>query len=185
MFREFFLFIRRNGVGPSFLHLVEIYCGALLRSLPGPEGMVLRGLLYRLLLKRCGKRLMLYPGVRLMFTHRLSVGERVAMNIGVYIDAGGEVEIGDHVMIGPYCMISSRDHSVVANGIPMCFQPHIHRKIVIGNDVWIGGNSSIRSGVTLGDGCVIGAGAVVTKDVPAKAIVGGIPARILRYRDGG
>ena len=52
----------------------------------------------------------------------------------------------------------------------------------IGNDVWIGANAMILGGITIGDGAIIGAGAVVTKDIPPYAIVGGIPARIIRYR---
>ncbi|MFB9276291.1 CatB-related O-acetyltransferase [Cohnella cellulosilytica] len=57
-----------------------------------------------------------------------------------------------------------------------------NKKIVIGNDVWIGANAILLPGVTVGDGAVIGAGAVVTKDVPPYAIVGGVPARLIRYR---
>lgn len=56
------------------------------------------------------------------------------------------------------------------------------KKIDIGNDVWIGANCTILDGVTIGDGCVIAAGAVVTKDIPDYAIVGGVPAKIIKYR---
>lgn len=55
-------------------------------------------------------------------------------------------------------------------------------KVIVGNDVWIGTHAMIMGGVTVGDGAVIGAGAVVTKDVPSYAIVGGVPSRIIRYR---
>lgn len=57
-----------------------------------------------------------------------------------------------------------------------------YRKVIIGNDVWIGARAMILGGVTIGDGAVVGAGAVVTKDVPPYSIVGGVPARIIRYR---
>ncbi len=63
------------------------------------------------------------------------------------------------------------------------FEKHISsKKTVIGNDVWVGKNASIMAGVKIGDGAVIGAGAVVTKDVPPYAIVGGIPAKVIKYR---
>ena len=57
-----------------------------------------------------------------------------------------------------------------------------YKQVIIGNDVWIGSRAMILGGVTVGDGAVIGAGAVVTKDVPPYAIVGGVPARIIRFR---
>ena len=55
-------------------------------------------------------------------------------------------------------------------------------RTVIGNDVWIGAHAQIKSGITIGDGAIVGAGAVVTKDVPSYAIVGGVPARLIKYR---
>lgn len=58
----------------------------------------------------------------------------------------------------------------------------VQKKVIIGNDVWIGSHALILGGVKIGDGAVIGAGAVVTKDVPPYAVVGGVPARIIKYR---
>ena len=60
--------------------------------------------------------------------------------------------------------------------------PHEKRKIIIGNDVWIGANACIMPGVKIGDGAVIGAGAIVTKDIPPFAVAAGNPARIIKYR---
>jgi len=175
-------FMRRNGLRTVVTHALELYLGVLLRWLPGIEGLVLRGWFYRVLFRRAGRNLLIYPGVYIIFSHCVTAGRRVAINVGTYIDAGGGLDIGDHVMIGPHCAISSREHSIEATGVPMCHQPVRYRKIVIGNDVWIGANVSVRGGVTLGEGSVIAAGAVVVDDVPANAIVGGVPAKVLRYR---
>jgi acetyltransferase-like isoleucine patch superfamily enzyme len=182
MLGELAAFVRRNGLRTVVSHALELYVGVLLRWLPGVEGLVLRGWFYRALFRRAGPDLLIYPGVYVIFSHCMSAGKRVAINVGTYIDAGGGLEIGDHVMIGPHCAISSREHSIEASGVPMCYQAVRYRKIVIGNDVWIGANVSIRGGVTLGDGSVIAAGAVVVEDVPPNAIVGGVPAKVLRYR---
>lgn len=183
MLGEIIAFIRRNGLRTIATHALEIYVGALIRWLPGIEGLMLRGVFYRSLFHSSGKNLLIYPSVYIIFSHRMTVGRRVAINVGTYIDAGGGLEIGDHVMIGPNCIISTREHSIEPTGIPMCYQPVRYRNIEIGNDIWIGGNATIRGGVKLGEGCVVAAGAVVISDVPPNAIVGGVPAKVLRYRD--
>jgi len=87
-------------------------------------------------------------------------------------------------MMGEECVIFHRNHRFDRLDIPMCQQGFTDGKPVsIGNDVWIGIRVTILPGVTIGDHSVIGAGAVVTKDVPEYAIVGGSPARILRMRN--
>ena len=183
MLGEILSFMRRNGLRAVVTHALELYIGALIRWLPGVEGLMLRGLFYRCLFRSAGENLLIYPSVYIIFSHRMSVGVRVAVNVGTYIDAGGGLEIGDHVMVGPHCIISSREHSIEATGVPMCYQPVRYAKIVIGNDVWIGANVSIRGGVKVGDGSIVAAGAVVIEDVPPNAIVGGVPAKVLRQRD--
>lgn len=182
---EILAFIRRNGLRAVIAHAAEIYLGVLIRWLPGPEGLLFRGLLYRGLFRSAGRSLLIYPNVYIIFSRRMTVGQRVAINVGTYIDAGGELEIGDHVMIGPHCVISSREHSIEPIGVPMCHQPVRYGKIKIGSDVWIGANVSIRGGVEVGSGSVIAAGAVVIANVPPNAIVGGVPAKVLRYRNDG
>ena len=85
-------------------------------------------------------------------------------------------------MMGPDVVILTHTHNIDRTDIPMCDQGSRVGKVTIGNDVWIGMRSIIMPGVKIGNGAVIGAGAVVTKDVPDYAIVGGVPAKIIKYR---
>lgn len=177
-------FVKRNGIMSVVVHLIEIYLGAFFRIFPGPEGLVLRGLLYRCIFKSCGPDLLIYPSVYIIFSRRIKVGRRLAVNINTYFDGRGGITIGDNVLIGPNCVIASCEHSFGDPHVPICRQPVKYAPIVIGNDVWIGANVFIKCGVTIADGCVIAAGSVVTKDVPAYAIVGGVPAKVIKFRDG-
>lgn len=94
---------------------------------------------------------------------------------GVSIVADTEIVLGNHVMVGANAIIGDRDdHSEIYGSEP--------RPIHIGNHVWIGMNSTIMKGVTIGDYAIIGAGAIVTKNIPPYAIVAGIPAKIIKYR---
>ena len=112
-----------------------------------------------------------------------------------------DVDIGRFCSIGPRCLIGSGDHPVnwVATS-PVFYSNRDQagrslvgewlaprgfverRRIKIGHDVWLGAQVFVRDGVNIGNGAIVGAGAVVTKDVPAFALVGGVPARIIRYR---
>ena len=85
-------------------------------------------------------------------------------------------------MMGPDVTILTNTHNITRTDIPMGQQGSRVAGVTIGNDVWIGMRSIIMPGVKIGNGVVIGAGAVVTKDVPNYAIVGGVPAKVIRYR---
>ena len=103
--------------------------------------------------------------------------------IGVNCSVRGPLEMGDNIMMGPdVCIMTSR-HNTVRTDIPMCKQGHLPKQVVtIGDDVWIGTRVIILPGVNIGKGSIIGAGAVVTKDVPEYAVVAGVPARVIKYR---
>ena len=88
-----------------------------------------------------------------------------------------EIRIGDNCLIGPDVGIYTAGHRLQPEGRVL---DGYGIPIVIGNDVWIGGHSTILPGVTIGDGAVIAAGSVVTKDVAPRTLVGGIPARLMR-----
>jgi acetyltransferase-like isoleucine patch superfamily enzyme len=100
-----------------------------------------------------------------------------------FVSALAPVNIGSYVQIAPFCAFYSYDHGF-ASAKPIWQQP-ISTKgpINIEDDVWIGFNVTIVSGVRIGRGAVIAAGAVVTRDVPAGAVAGGVPARVLKMRD--
>ena len=86
-------------------------------------------------------------------------------------------------MMGPEVIIYTSGHKFDRTDIPMIDQGFTETEpVVIGNDVWIGRRVIIMLGVNIGDGCILGAGAVVTKDVPAYSVVGGVPARIIKSR---
>ena len=119
------------------------------------------------------------PYCRIFGDPTVTIGNNVYMNAGCHIL--GEIEIGNNVLIGPKTVIWGRDHltsrfNLVSN------QQHNKKKIVIGNDVWIGANVTILKGVHIEDGAVIGAGSVVTKCIPEYGIAVGNPAKVIKYR---
>ncbi len=116
---------------------------------------------------------------------RLEIGTNTAINEFNNIRAGGAtIRIGDNCLFSQYISLIGINHSIDNIDIPIRDAPwdRSHSGITIGNDVWIGAGAVILPGVDIGDGAVIASGSVVTKDVPPRAIVAGIPASILRYR---
>jgi acetyltransferase-like isoleucine patch superfamily enzyme len=112
----------------------------------------------------------------------LSIGNHTALgSYGIY-NAGHGIQIGENSMLAGFVYLNSSNHAM-ARGSLIRTQGHTGSPIRIGDDVWIGGHVSITSGVTVGDGAVAGTGSVVTRDVPPYAIVAGVPARVLRYRE--
>ena len=95
------------------------------------------------------------------------------------IDACGYVEIGDENMFGPDIYITDSNHTFGAGLVPHT-QPMQVGHVKIGNRCWIGAKAIILKDVELGDGCVVAAGAAVTKSFPANSLVGGVPARLIR-----
>lgn len=115
----------------------------------------------------------------------IRVGDRVSFNSRCHINAsgGGQIRIGSLCLIGPGVVMRTGQHEFSDRGSPIRDQGSRYQDISIGHDVWIGANAVVLSGVAIGSGAIVGAGAVVTSDVDAYAIVGGVPARVLRHRD--
>lgn len=138
-----------------------------------------RRLCGKLMLAECGKGVNIEP--KALFSPKLSLGDR--SGIGIQAKIYGETHIGSCVMMGSDVTIITRNHRIDRTDVPMMdqgFEPE--QPVWIGNDVWIGDRVTILPGVRVGDGSVLAAGAVVTKDVPPYAVVAGVPARVLRYR---
>ena len=138
--------------------------------------------LLRFMGAKIGKGVVIYPGVWITPGRNLVIKDHVDLAKDVLITTTGGVEIGERTLIGYRTQIISSDHTIPPIGEPFPISGDNHKKIVIGKDVWIAANCLITAGVSIGDGAVIGGGSVVTKDVPQNAIVGGVPAKIIKMR---
>lgn len=132
---------------------------------------------------RVGKRCVFYPGVWIMTGRRLRLGDDVDLALEVLITTDGGVEIGDRSMIGYRTQILSANHVVPPVNERIFGAGHVYRKVVIENDVWVGGNCMILPGVTIGQGAVVGGGSVVVRSIPPFAVAVGNPAKVVRMRD--
>ncbi|HEX7705951.1 MAG TPA: acyltransferase [Thermoanaerobaculia bacterium] len=111
----------------------------------------------------------------------LEIGDFVFIGTGAEIDVSRSVRIGAHTLLAPGVFISDHNHNI-SRATRIDQQGIQHESVTIGGDVWLGARSVILPGITIGDGAVIGAGAVVTKDVAAYTIVAGVPARLIGER---
>jgi len=112
----------------------------------------------------------------------ISVGRQVNIGSGSFIYSFGGIEIGDFCLIANQVELLSADHRIDRLDIPMRFQGRTLDRIVIGPDVYLGTHCVVLGGVKIGHGAVIGAGAVVTRDIPDFAVAVGVPARVIRTR---
>ena len=144
-------------------------------------GCRLRIIVLRHFLRRAGNPVNIQPGVTIAGYHNVSIGDYSSIGRDSLISAVDTIEIGTDVMIGPEIMIFTANHGIAASA-RVIVQPMKTAPVKIGNDVWIGARVIILPGVTIGDGAVVAAGAVVTKDVEPYCIVGGVPAKKIGKR---
>ncbi len=188
---------------------VDLLCW-LLQAAPTRLGVFLRRAAYRPLLAS-GSSFDILEGVEISRLGNLSLGDGVAvergctllcagaplrlgpgcyLNKNVRLGSGGDapLTLGANVMVGPNVVMDTSRHNSARIDRPMKSQGLSYAAITVGDDVWIGANAVVTCGVTIGRGAIVGAGAVVTRDVPEFAVVGGVPARLIRMRgaqDGG
>lgn len=114
----------------------------------------------------------------------IDVGDNTSIGAFNFIHGGGGVKIGSDCLLGPNVSIFSENHVFDNVSIPIRSQGERRSQVYIGNDVWVGAGAIIMSGVSIGSGAVIAAGSVVTKDVEPRSVVGGVPAKFIRSRNG-
>ena len=136
-------------------------------------------------LASCGKKVIIPTTTYLNHPQNIHFGDNIMLRDDCKLYAEGGIEIGDGTVLSHGIEILSSNHNYDSPDLE--YLPFDERscqnKVIIGKYVWIGANVIILPGVRIGDGAVIGAGSVVTKDVPSCAVVGGNPARILKYRN--
>jgi maltose O-acetyltransferase len=142
----------------------------------------LRVLLWRPFLGRVGRDVIFLGSVRIAGMRGIHLGNHVSVNRDCVLDGTGGLVIGDYVMIAQATCIYSAQHKFDRLDIPMMLQGFEKRRTVIEDDVWLGAGSTILPGVKVGRGSIVGAGAVVTKDVPDYSVVGGVPAEVIGSR---
>jgi acetyltransferase-like isoleucine patch superfamily enzyme len=132
---------------------------------------------------RHGKRLQtdgvcfICPGVK------LEIGKDAVMGQECTISAYQHVSIGRECIVADRVMLIDFDHGVVEVERPIRLQGIYKRDVRVGSNVWMGYGACVLRGVSIGDNSIVGTSAVVTKDVPENAVVGGVPARVLRMRE--
>lgn len=129
--------------------------------------------------KSCGEGLRVNGSC--CFGSNMYVGNYCNFN-GMSVNGSGKVIIGDYFHSGIECMLITQNHNYEGKAIPYD-TTYIRKEIRIGDFVWLGNRVLIMGGVEIGEGAIVAAGSVVTKDVPPYAIVGGNPAKVIKYRD--
>jgi maltose O-acetyltransferase len=157
---------------------------AILIGVPGKFGQEIRWYFYRKYFGRTGGKPVIHQDVRIRNIQNLYLGKNVRIGESNVIQAAGGVELGNNVLLGPGVKIWTANHKFDDPTKPISEQGYEYKKVVIGDDVWIGANAFIMPGANIGNGVIISAGAVVGgKAIPPNKILAGNPARIIGSRE--
>lgn len=171
--------------------------------IPTPLGIFLRLVFWKPLFKKCGSA-RFATGVALAGCKNMVIGKNTRFGRGSFITSGngslivgentaisplcnigaddGVIKLGSNVAIGPGTVVRAANHRFSSREMPIMSQGHVPGRVIIDDDVWIGANCVITPDVHIGEGAIVGAGAVVTTDVAPHSIVGGVPAREIGRR---
>ena len=147
----------------------------------GSLSQLFRNFLAKKLIKKFGNDVRVNPKASFGSGRRVEVGNNCNLSSGLIVI--GDLKLGNDVMMGPEVVFISYNHEVSDLEVPMRMQGATDSKpIIVGNDVWIGMRAIVMPGVTIGSHSIVAAGSVVTKDVPDWGIVGGNPAKVIKFR---
>lgn len=151
---------------------------------PTPMNCKIKTFLLRIRGAQIGDNAVIDRRVCIAGPENLVLGDDVVISQGVLMTTGGGIAIGNRVMLGYDSKLLSTNH-IIPDSIddPIRFSGHERLPITINDDAWIAANATITAGVRVGRGAVIAAGSVVTKNIPEGAIVGGVPAKLIRMRN--
>jgi len=153
---------------------------ALTRNVPTKMGMALRYIFVARLARRCGECVSVHEGVYLLHLENAEFGDHISIHPLCYLDAYGGLLIGSHVSIAHNATLMTTEHDFMLEGVATRDAPVHSAPVELGDNVWVGCGARILAGISIGEGAVIGAGAVVTHDVPAATVAAGVPARVLK-----
>src|SRR3989338_1504716 len=125
----------------------------------------IRALFWGIFMKQVGRGVYIMEGCKILNPTGIEIGDYSGINHHTDIGGRGGLTIGNYVMIGPYCQILTAEHETYRRNIPIAKQDIICKPVIIEDDVWIGTHVIILPGIKIGKGAVIGAGAVVTRNV--------------------
>ncbi len=153
---------------------------ALSQNMSGKIGIAIRYIFLKSCCVYCGDNVRVEKGCYLFNIENMYIGNNVSIHPMCYIEAKGGIEIHDNVSIAHHTTIMSATHEYSCDNVPIKYQPLTMKKVIIETDVWIGAKVMIMAGIRIGKRVVIGAGSIVTHDVPSNVVIAGNPAKKIR-----
>lgn len=130
-----------------------------------------------------GENIIIQPSCRIYHSEKISLGNNVLIGTGALIEGMGTLQVGSNVILGPDVTIWTATHNYETPSQLPYDKKILFKPVIIEDNVWIGAKAIITPGVKIHEGAIVGMGSVVVKDVPKGAVVGGNPAKILKYRN--
>lgn len=164
-----------KGIKKKIYYAIVLFSNVVINKIPSRK---FRNLFYKIMGAQIGEGTVIFRRAEILFPKGMNIGNHCSIGWFTHLDARAGIEVGENTVIASYCKLITGSHKVDSSDFEAEFKP-----IKIGKRVWVGTGSTILQGVSIGEGAVIAAGSVVTKDVEPFMIVGGVPAKPIRKRN--